>query len=97
MEISIKRGEIFFNGDFILENGEEIKDSLSKMLKKIKTKEVSLNLIDIEEIDSAGLQLILSFCKTMKKQGIHFFVAKLNDSVRETLNISGLGKYLNLT
>ncbi len=96
MEISNKKGELFFKGEFVLDNIEDVKEQLILLSSKIKTKEVKLNLIDVVEIDSAGIQLILSFCKTLKKDGIAYSITKVNDDISNILEISGLGRFMNL-
>jgi anti-anti-sigma factor len=96
MEITNKGGELFFNGEFILENVEDIKNDLLKVLSEIKTQDVKLNFINILELDSAGLQTILSFCKTLKENNVGYSVSSINEDILNILEISGLGKYLNL-
>jgi len=96
MEILHKKGVLLFRGEFILDNVDEIKKILLKLIPKIKTKKVKLDFIDVSEIDSAGLQIVLSFCKTLKEKNIDFVTEKINDDIRHILKISGLGKYLNL-
>ena len=96
MKISLKKNELLFEGEFILDNAEEIKSILSKLLSKIKTKEIKLNLINVMELDSAGLQIILSFCKTIKEKGIDHSVSEINEDISVILKTSGLGRYLNL-
>ncbi len=96
MEISNKKGELLFKGEFILDNIEEVKEQLILLSSKIKTKEVKLNLIDVVEIDSAGIQLILSFCKTLKEDGIAYSITKINEDILNILEISGLGRFMNL-
>jgi len=96
MEITNKGGELFFNGEFVLENVEDIKDNLLKVLAKIKTQDIKLNFINVLELDSAGLQTILSFCKTLKEKKIDYSVSSINENILNILEISGLGKYLNL-
>jgi anti-anti-sigma factor len=96
MEILNKKGEFFFKGEFILDNVDNIKSDLTKMTSKIKTNEIKLNFNDVLEIDSAGLQIIISFCKTLKEKKIGFVTENISEDIKHILEISGLGKYLNL-
>ncbi len=96
MEIILKKEEFFFKGEIILDNIEEIKLKLSNLINKIKTNEIKLNLNDVLELDSAGIQMIFSFCKTLKMKNIGYSVSSINEEIQHILRIAGLGKYLNL-
>ncbi len=59
-------------------------------------KEVILDFTELEYISSAGLRVLLSAHKTMKKQGGKMIVRNVNEEVREVFVITGFSEIMDL-
>jgi anti-anti-sigma factor len=59
-------------------------------------KEVILDFTELEYISSAGLRVLLSTHKTMKKQGGKMIVRNVNEEVREVFVITGFSEIMDL-
>jgi len=97
MKIKGTKNKIVCEGDFIFDNAESVKAGLLGKLEKIQEgKPVVFDLSHLEEIDSSGLQLLLSLFKTLEKRKIQYKVNAINDNLLEILNLSGLDKFFRL-
>jgi len=59
-------------------------------------KEIILDFTELEYISSAGLRVLLSVHKTMKKQGGKLIVRNVNEEVREVFVITGFSEIMDL-
>lgn len=97
MKIKSAKNKLTFEGCFIFDNAEEVKETLFEQLNTFKgNTPIVLDLSHVEEIDSSGLQLVVSFFKTLEKRRIPYKVSGISDEMLEILTISGLNKYFNL-
>lgn len=97
MKIKSAKNKLTFEGSFIFDNAEDVKTALLGKLEKLKPgKPVVLDLSHVDEIDSSGLQLIVSFFKSLENTSIQYKVTAISDDMMEILEISGLGKFFNL-
>ena len=81
--------EIALAGSLCIENAAELQQCL--LAQAPQTGSIRLNLVELEAIDLAGLQVICSACRTMLGAGKTFsFAGKLPDTVKETLIKIGL-------
>ncbi|MEK8086323.1 STAS domain-containing protein [Aquabacterium sp. A3] len=58
---------------------------------------VTLNLSAVQEMDSAGLQLLLSLDKCLQHEGKHLQLQQPSRVVRDVLEIFGLGEHFAIT
>lgn len=97
MNIKGTKNKIVCAGNFIFDNAEALKIALQEQLEKLSTdKPVSIELAQVEEVDSSGLQLLLSFFKTMENRKMQYQIVNISDEMLEILNLSGLNKYFRL-
>jgi len=97
MNIKGSKNNVVCEGSLIFDNADAVKVGLLKKLKTIsKGSSVQLELVGVDEIDSSGLQLLLSFFKTLEVRGIPYKVVSISDEILEILNLSGLSKYFRL-
>ncbi len=97
MNIKGTKNKIICEGNFIFDNAEALKVSLLEKLEKLSTdKPVTVELAQVIEIDSSGLQLLLSFFRTMENRKIQYKIINISDEMVEILNLSGLNKYFRL-
>ncbi|MCP5047633.1 MAG: STAS domain-containing protein [bacterium] len=97
MKIKGSKNKIVCEGSLIFDNANDVKESLLLKLEKLNvSKPVSIDLSQVEEIDSSGLQLLLSFFKTMDDRSMQYKVVSVNDEMIEILNLSGLSKFFRL-
>ena len=54
-----------------------------------------IDFIDLEYISSAGLRVLVIIAKELKPQNIPF-VVKVNDTIKEILEMSGFDRILNI-
>lgn len=81
--------EIALAGSLSIENTAELQQCLLAQAPQVGS--IRLNLVELETIDLAGLQVICSACRTMLGAGKTFaFAGKLPDIVKETLINIGL-------
>jgi anti-anti-sigma factor len=97
MKIKGTKNKIVCEGNLIFDNAELVKEALLDKLAKINTdKPVTFDLSKVEEVDSSGLQLLLSFFRTLENREIAFKVTDISDQMLEVLTLSGLNKYFRL-
>lgn len=75
-----------FSGPLTIHQIEDLKNVLEQFLKE---KNITLILEEVTEIDTAAIQLLVSFKKTYEKTNDRLSV-RANESVQEALNILGL-------
>lgn len=97
MNIKGTKNKIVCEGNFIFDNAEALKVALLEQLDKIKAdKPVTIELAQVEEVDSSGLQILLSFFRTLENRKIQYHIVNVSDEMLEILNLSGLNKYFRL-
>jgi anti-anti-sigma factor len=97
MKIKGSKNKIVCEGNLIFDNAEEVKDALLEKLEKINfSKPVSIDLSNIYEVDSSGLQLLLAFFRTLDNKETTFKVVGISDQMMDMLTLSGLNKYFRL-
>lgn len=97
MNVKAVKNKISLDGDLILENAEQGKKLVLTVLEKIDGgKTVSLNLEKVNEIDSSGLQLLLSFIRSLRDRDIDCELKKVQKTIFDLVVLSGLNKYLNI-
>lgn len=97
MKIKGTKNKITVEGNLIFDNSEELKEKLLERIDHITPhKPVIVDLSRVEEIDSSGLQILLSFFKTLQNLSVKFNVTNINKEMLDILNLSGLTKYFRL-
>jgi len=83
-----KNIEIVLNSRITKYEVSEIKDFL---MEKLHAKgNVLLNMENLENIDTAGFQLIVAFVKTVKNEGRKVFAMNISDIVKKSAEKLGL-------
>jgi len=72
----------------------ELEKSVSDSLSSIKT--LTLDLVNLDYISSAGLRVILTLHKTMSAQGASLVVAHPKDEVMEVFDMTGFSSFLTI-
>ena len=97
MKIKGSKNKIVCEGNLIFDTAEAVKEALLVKLEKLKTGiPVTIELAQVEEIDSSGLQLILSFFKTLEERKMNYKVVSISREFHDILDLSGLNKYFRL-
>lgn len=78
------------NEDLTIYSIDELKEGLSKELDSYK--DFKLNLGDVEEIDSSGIQLLLALKAELLKQEKTLTLTAVSDSVSNLMGVYGLGE-----
>ncbi len=96
MEILVRRLEkvtIFdVTGHIDLANSPEIRKTLLKELREMKTPRVIMNLKGVKYIDSSGVASLVEGLKASRDLGSRFILFGLSRSAREVLQLSRLLK-----
>ncbi|MFW6022301.1 MAG: STAS domain-containing protein [Bacillota bacterium] len=72
-------------------NVSEVKKNLLNILESENEKEIiSLNAEKMEDIDGAGIQLLLSFIKSVNKNNKQVEIINKSDDIKRLFSISGL-------
>jgi anti-sigma B factor antagonist len=79
-------------GDIDLANSPEVRKSLLKELKELKTPRVVMNLSKVRYIDSSGVASLVEGLKASRDAGSRFILYGLSPSAREVLQLSRLLK-----
>jgi anti-anti-sigma factor len=97
MKIKGSKNNIVCEGNFIFDNAEALKEALIEKLEKLDdSKTVTFDLSHLEEVDSSGIQLLLSFFKTLEERRIQYKVTQISEELLEVLDLSGLSKFFRL-
>jgi anti-sigma B factor antagonist len=96
VEISVRRLDkitIFdITGHIDLANSPEIRKTLLKELKELKTPRVIMNLKNVKYIDSSGVASLVEGLKAARDMKSRFILFGLSPSAREVLQLSRLLK-----
>jgi anti-anti-sigma factor len=88
MEITTdSRGVIVFKGNLVVSNIEVVHSALESVLEE-SSRNIVIDISQVEEIDIAGLQLLFSLKKTFEGDG-SMHIRSLNQSIRDILELSG--------
>ncbi len=94
MKIKGTKNKLVVEGNLIFDRAEELKKSFLERVDKLTpSKPVILDLSGVEEVDSSGLQLLMSFFKSLQNRGITYNITGVKPAVLELLHLSGLAKY----
>jgi anti-anti-sigma factor len=95
MNVIAENNNITLDGLLILENAEKGKVLLLAALEKIdNSKNIILNLESVNEIDSSGFQLLLSFIKKLQGLDLNCELKKVQKAIADLIVLSGLNKFL---
>jgi anti-anti-sigma regulatory factor len=88
-----KSVQILLEGELVLSNCASAKKTFEEFLKKYTN--FKLKLQNVEAIDLAFVQLIISFCDTAKNEKKHIKIEKqLSPDIEKTLNQTGVITFL---
>ena len=89
MEILLEGTGITVKGNFIIQELEILIKSLFELVESDRNS-IQLDLSNVDSIDTAGIQLLVSCRNSALARGKNFTIASMSDSVRETLDTTGL-------
>jgi anti-anti-sigma factor len=93
MEISTdSKGSIVFKGNLVVSNIESVHSTLELLLED-SSRDITVDLTQVEEIDIAGLQLLYSLKKTFEGDG-SMHIRAMNQPLRELFDLSGFSLVL---
>lgn len=97
MKVKAAKNKLSVEGSLIFDNAEPLKEELLAKLEKLKPdKPVKIDFSHVEEIDSSGIQLLISLFKTMESRNLRYKLESISDEMVEILDLSGLNKYFTL-
>ena len=82
-------------GDCCIDSTERLTEQHEQMLRALEDgAKVELDLAGISRIDTAGLQLVLTFVLEMKRQGRDVAIAAVSEAVKQSAKSSGVTELL---
>lgn len=78
------------SGDIDLANSPELRKSLLRELRELRTPRVILNMTAVRYIDSSGVASLVEGLKASRDVSARFILFGLNTTVREVLQLSKL-------
>jgi len=82
------------NEDMTIYTVNDLKQELTKLLESYNRFE--LNLSEVEEVDSAGIQLLLGLRRELMRQKKEFTLSAINAPVTKLIQNYGLSKRFNI-
>lgn len=80
-----------FPGSLSISNVNEVRNELLAYLKEKEPENgIVLDLSGLQDLDTAGLQLILSVCMTINAEGRSFLFEDISPFVRQVFQMSGV-------
>jgi anti-anti-sigma factor len=99
MEINITKGDgainLDFHGEMTIYDAQQCKNVLLEALKQCEV--VSLDLSDVSEIDTAGVQILTSLVQSAKKMDREVFISESGQAFGAVIHLCNLGSDLGLT
>ena len=89
MEILLEGTGLTVKGICHIQDIEPLVKSLVEMVESDRNS-IQLDLSNVDSIDTAGIQLLASCRNTALSRGKTFSIVTMSDSVRETLDTTGL-------
>ncbi len=86
-----ENGAIVLKGNLAVAEIEATHTRLEAMLDE-SNQTIEVDLKEVAEIDTAGLQLLYSFKKTIEETGV-FHIRDASTAVKEALTLSGFDNY----
>lgn len=83
------------SGELDVSNCNELKKYLNELLEK-EMLNITLDIKNLEYIDSTGLGVIISILKVLKSNEKEISIINARDNIKKILNITGLDKIFNL-
>jgi anti-anti-sigma factor len=97
MTIEKKKNTVFVRGHCIVDDADQVRQELLDLEGKIANGgRIELDLSELEEIDSAGLQLLVAFVKALKKRKVAVEVTRIDGNLSALLKLCGLNKFFKL-
>jgi len=97
MKIKGSKNNVIVEGNLIFDNAQQAREALlSKLGKLTDDKEVTIDLSQVTEIDSSGIQLLISFFKSLDKHKFRYKINGITDEIMEILNLAGIIKYFKI-
>lgn len=96
MELKIRKSaEIYIvdvNGEMDLYNSYKLKELIMKMLEK-KVRTFTINLEQVDYIDSSGIGALIYICSTIKKMNLKLSITNVHGSVKKVIELTKLMGY----
>ncbi len=86
---------VSLSGELDVSNCNELKVYLNELLEK-EMLNITLDIKNLEYIDSTGLGVIISILKVLKSNEKEISIMNARDNIKKILNITGLDKIFNL-
>ena len=89
METLLEGTGLTVKGNCLIQELEPLVKSLGELVESDRNS-IQLDLSNVESIDTAGIQLLVSCRNSALARGKTFIITSMSETVREALQISGL-------
>ncbi|WP_326908573.1 STAS domain-containing protein [Sedimentibacter sp. MB31-C6] len=87
---------IKLNGDLDHHSSESIRDIIDEKIKDEKYKKIVIDLKKLDFIDSSGIGFVIGRYKVIRKRNGVIEIINASKKVRKILDMSGIGKIINI-
>ena len=95
--IEKKRNKIYVRGHCLADDADQVRQDLLDIEGEIADNaKIELDLSGLEEIDSAGIQLLIAFVKSLKKRKVTATLVRVEPQPLSLLKLSGLTKFFKI-
>ncbi len=95
--IEKRRNKVFVKGHCLADDADQARQELVDIEGQIADNhKIEVDLSELEEIDSAGIQLLIAFVKTLKKRKVAVSLSRVNPQLSSLLKLSGLTKFFKI-
>jgi anti-sigma B factor antagonist len=94
-----KAGDIYLielQSGLDLYNSNQLKELVIKMAEK-KIEKFIIDMSRVDKINSAGIGALIYVSSTIKKMNGQLVITKINDSVKNAMEVSKLSRYFQIT
>ncbi len=86
--------KLAINEDLTIYNIDEVKKEINEKIEKVDTLEIDLE--NVEEIDSSGIQLLIALKNEFKKNNKKIIFSALSGPVNKIIDCYGINDSINL-
>lgn len=97
MKIDVQKNGVWLKGRLVVDEAVEIREGFLSLANEAAAgKPLVVHCTEVEEIDSAGVQLLLALRKSLKKKNIALEIADLDENLAAILKLAGIHKILKI-
>jgi len=88
---------VALRGELDLKTADPLREALDALVDRYSDKHLTIDLTDVEFIDSSGLGVLLGRYRRLKPAGRHLSLTGVRPAVRSVLELAGLDAIISIT